>query len=185
MNATVTSTLRVYDDRDGKRPLIETTDRAEIAEILAREGVRFEGWDASVPVSIESTQDEILAAYADDVERIKREGGYTTVDVLRLKRGTPDTEPVRKKFLSEHTHTEDEVRFFVEGAAAFYLRLGGRVYQTVCVRGDLISVPAGTKHWFDMGPSPEFCAIRFFQNTEGWTPHYTGDEIAATFPLYE
>lgn len=185
MNVAVSSTLRVFDDRDGSRPLIETTDRGEIAAILGRENVRFEQWEAAQPVDIESSQDEILVAYATEVERIKAAGGYTTVDVLRLKRGTPDTDPVRRKFLSEHTHTEDEVRFFVEGDAAFYLRLGNRVYQTICVRGDLISVPAGTKHWFDMGPSPEFCAIRFFQNQEGWTPHYTGDAIAARFPLYE
>lgn len=185
MNAALTSTLRVFDDRDGARPLIETTDRAEIAEILGRAGIVFEQWRAGVPLDIDSSSEEILAAYAADVARISAAGGYTTVDVLRLKRGTSEIDPIRRKFLSEHTHTEDEVRFFVEGDAAFYLRLGGRVYQTICVRGDLISVPAGTTHWFDMGPDPQFCAIRFFQNTEGWTPHYTGDAIAASFPLYE
>ena len=185
MNATLTSTLRVYDDAQPSAPLIETTDRAEIARLLGEAGVQFEQWDASAPVSIDSTQDQILAAYANDVERIKREGGYTTVDVMRLKRGTADVAPLRKKFLSEHTHTEDEVRYFIEGSGSFYLRIGGKVYQAICTRGDLISVPSGTTHWYDMGPDPEFCAIRFFQNQEGWTPHYTGDAIADRFPKYE
>ncbi|MEO9170422.1 MAG: cupin, partial [Candidatus Baltobacteraceae bacterium] len=91
-------------------------------------------------------------------------------------------EPMRKKFLDEHQHVEDEVRFFVEGRGAFYLHAGGRVYQTVCCKGDLISVPAGTKHWFDMGPDPEFTAIRLFINPEGWVANFTGDPIANDYP---
>ena len=185
MNATVTSTLRVYDDANPAEALIDTNDRAQIARVLGEAGVHFERWDASKPVSIDSSQDEILEAYAQDVERIKRRGGYTTVDVLRLKRGTADVAPLRAKFLREHIHTEDEVRYFIEGSGAFYLRIGGKVHQAICTRGDLISVPAGTTHWYDMGPDPEFCAIRFFQNQEGWTPQYTGDAIADRFPKYE
>jgi 1,2-dihydroxy-3-keto-5-methylthiopentene dioxygenase len=92
---------------------------------------------------------------------------------------------MRQKFLAEHAHTEDEVRFFVEGSGAFYLHLSGKVYQAICVRGDLISVPAGTPHWFDMGPDPEFTAVRWFNNQEGWVPQYSGTEIAARFPKYE
>ena len=90
-----------------------------------------------------------------------------------------------QKFLSEHLHTEDEVRFFVEGSGAFYLHLNGKVYQAVLVRGDLISVPAGTLHWFDMGPDPEFTAMRWFNNPEGWVAQYSGSEIATRFPKYE
>jgi len=105
--------------------------------------------------------------------------------VLRLAKGTPNTAPMRQKFLSEHAHTEDEVRFFVEGSGAFYLHLAGNVYQAICVRGDLISVPAGTPHWFDMGPDPEFTAIRWFNNQEGWVPNYSGTDIATRFPAYE
>ncbi len=185
MNATITSTLRVYDEASPASLLIATSDRAEMARILGEAGVIFEQWDPSKPVDIDSSQDDILAAYAQDVERIKREGGYTTVDVLRLKRATADIPSLRAKFLSEHTHTEDEVRYFVEGSGAFYLRIAGKVYQAICTRGDLISVPAGTTHWYDMGPDPEFCAIRFFQNQAGWTPQYTGDSIASRFPKYE
>ena len=186
MNATtLTSTLRVYDDTTAAKQ-VDTTDRAEIVRILGAAGVRFERWEASVPLSREADQDAILAAYAADVERLKRENGYTTADVLRLVRGSvADVNPIRNKFLEEHTHSEDEVRFFVEGSAAFYLRIAGKVYQAICVAGDLIGVPAGTTHWFDMGPDPEFTAIRMFENTEGWTPVYTGDPIATRFPKYE
>ncbi len=124
----------------------------------------------------------VLAAYATSVKRVQADGGYGTVDVLRLAKGTPNTAPMRAKFLDEHIHTEDEVRFFVEGSGAFYLHLSGKVYQAICVRGDLISVPAGTPHWFDMGPDPEFTAVRWFNNQEGWVPQYSGIAIAAQFP---
>ena len=185
MNTTLTSTLRVYDDADGSKPLVDTSDRAEIARILGEQNIVFEKWEADAPLSAASDAETILAAYRADIERLKNQYGYTTVDVIRVGATTPNLPALREKFLSEHTHTEDEVRFFVEGSASFYLRLGGKVYQTICTRGDLLGVPANTTHWFDMGPAPEFAAIRLFVNPEGWVANYTGDPIAARFPKYE
>jgi 1,2-dihydroxy-3-keto-5-methylthiopentene dioxygenase len=185
MNTTLTSTLRVYDEKDGARPVVDTTDRAEIARILGVEKIVFEQWNASAPLTPESGQDEIIAAYRADIERLKSAYGYTTVDVIRVTKETPNVPTLREKFLNEHTHSEDEVRFFVEGSASFYLRTGGKVYQAICTRGDLIGVPANTTHWFDMGPSPEFAAIRMFVNPEGWVANFTGDDIASRFPKYE
>ena len=185
MNATLTSTLRVYDENDGAKPLIDTTDRAEIARILGAEGILFERWEAGVPLNAEADQDAILAAYEADIARLKSAYGYTTVDVIRVGPATPNIPALREKFLNEHTHSEDEVRFFVEGGASFYLRLHGKVYQAICTRGDLISVPAHTTHWFDMGPAPAFAAIRLFVNPEGWVANFTGSDIAATFPKFE
>ena len=59
---------------------------------------------------------------------------------------------------------------------------GGKVYGIECHQGDLIRVPAGTPHWFDMGPAPHFRAIRLFTNPAGWVANYTGSTIAASFP---
>jgi 1,2-dihydroxy-3-keto-5-methylthiopentene dioxygenase len=185
MNATLTSTLRVYDDANPATPLVDTTDRAQIARILGEQSVVFEGWQANRPLSPDADQDAILAAYADDVERLKKTYGYTTVDVIRVGASTPNLPALREKFLNEHTHSEDEVRFFVEGSAAFYLRIKGKVYQMTCTRGDLLSVPAGTTHWFDMGPTPQFAAIRLFVNPDGWVAKFTGDDIASRFPKFE
>jgi 1,2-dihydroxy-3-keto-5-methylthiopentene dioxygenase len=179
------STLNVYDEHEPARPRISTTDGAEIARLLNEVGIRFERWNADRELAPGADASDVLAAYASSVERVQDAGGYGTVDVLRLARGTPDTAPMRAKFLAEHAHTEDEVRFFVEGSGAFYLHLDGSVYQAICVRGDLISVPAGTPHWFDMGPDPEFTAIRWFNNQTGWVPEYSGVDIAARFPRYE
>ena len=102
--------------------------------------------------------------------------------MISLKPDHPDRATLRQKFLSEHTHSEDEVRFFVAGAGQFTLHVDGKVYDVLCEQGDLIGVPDGTPHWFDMSESPYFVAIRLFTNKEGWVAQFTGEEIALQFP---
>ncbi len=153
-------------------------------DTLASQGVRFEQWPTrELPAS--ATQEQILEAYADEVERLKQECGFQTADVVSLTANHPDKDAFRQKFLDEHTHSEDEVRFFVRGQGLFYLHFGDQVYALMCEKNDLISVPDGTRHWFDMGPEPEFTCIRLFSNPEGWVASFTGEEIASTLPRYE
>lgn len=179
------SRLRVYDQRDPARPLANQSDHAKIAATLGEVGVRFERWAANKPVAPGASQDEVLAAYADDIARLKRERGYQAVDVISLSADHPQKDALRQKFLSEHTHSEDEVRFFVAGQGQFTLHIGERIYDVLCEAGDLIGVPDGTRHWFDMGPNPNFVAIRLFTNPEGWVAAFTGDGIAERFPRLE
>lgn len=185
MTAVATTSLRIYADGDPGAPLLDTTDHARIASELAAIGVRFERWAADVRLEPGAGQEAIIAAYRSSIDRLMNECGYGSVDVIRLERGAPNAAQLRAKFLDEHAHAEDEVRFFVEGRGAFYLHVGERVYRVVCVRGDLIGVPDGTKHWFDMGPDPEFTAVRLFTNPDGWVAQFTGDSIAARFPKLE
>ena len=183
--------LVVLPENDAATRVISTTDPAEIAKVLGGVGVRFEQWEATTPLTADATQEDVLAAYRADVDRLAAEGGYVTVDVVRLQ-GDP-TDPAwpakaaeaRSKFLAEHTHADDEVRFFVGGRGAFYLRLDGRVHIVCCEAGDLLSVPAGTRHWFDMGTNPSFAAIRFFRIADGWVGDFTGDDIATRFPAFD
>lgn len=179
------SRLTIYPDDNPEKAELDTTDVAEIVTALNQIGVRFERWEASQKFPREAEDSVVMEAYRTDIERIKNENGYQTVDILRCNAATPDKPAIRAKFLNEHTHDEDEVRFFVEGAGIFYLRVNDRVHMTLCERGDLISVPAGVTHWFDMGPEPEITALRFFDNKEGWVPHFTGSDIAQKFPKFE
>jgi 1,2-dihydroxy-3-keto-5-methylthiopentene dioxygenase len=179
------TTLRIFDEDSPRVPLREVTDGTEIARELAAIGVRFERFAAAGPVPAGHDAAAILAAERSAVEYVQRDGGYGTVDVVRIDKGQPNIEPLRNKFLAEHTHDDDEVRYFVAGSGAFYLRSGGSVYQVICVRGDVLFVPAGARHWFDMGPDPEFIAIRWFNDPDGWVGQFTGDRIAERFPLYE
>jgi 1,2-dihydroxy-3-keto-5-methylthiopentene dioxygenase len=185
---TTTSTgsyLRIFPDGNANDVLLETESGDRIADALHGIGVRFERWAADVELPPGAEQDAVIGAYRSSIDRLMRECGYASVDVVRVERGNPNAAAMRAKFLEEHRHAEDEVRFFVEGRGAFYLHAGDRVYQVICARGDLISVPAGTRHWFDMGPDPEFCAVRLFENPDGWVAQFTGDTIAQRFPKLE
>ncbi|HCM83034.1 MAG TPA: cupin [Alphaproteobacteria bacterium] len=179
------SRLQIFEDTNPETALVDTIDGAAIAAELKKIDVRFERWAADAELPADADDNAVLQAYAKDIERIKAEGGYTTVDILRVTKDFENKKAIREKFLNEHTHSEDEVRFFVEGSGMFYLRVGGKVYMTLCTAGDLISVPYGITHWFDMSDSPHITAIRFFENTEGWTPNFTGTDIAQQFPKYE
>lgn len=179
------SRLRVYDQREPARPLATHFDHDAIAHTLGEAGVRFERWEAGKPVAPGASQDEVIAAYRDDIERLQREKGYQAVDVISLTADDPQKDALRQKFLSEHTHSEDEVRFFVAGQGQFTLHIGERIYDVLCEAGDLIGVPDGTRHWFDMGPNPHFIAIRLFTNPEGWVADFTGEDIAERFPRLE
>jgi 1,2-dihydroxy-3-keto-5-methylthiopentene dioxygenase len=176
--------LRIFSDRNGTTPLDEFRDPEAIAAALASAGVRFEQWQPQAPLPVEADPEAILTTYAKEIDRLKAEGGYVTADVIRMHPDHPQRTELRQKFLAEHIHKEDEVRFFVEGQAVFYLHLGDRVYATLCTAGDLIGVPANTPHWFDMGEAPHFAAIRIFCNPEGWVAHFTDSPIAKDFPEY-
>lgn len=175
------SVLKVFADTDPLEVLLEATAADEIADVLDGAGVRFERWQAEAPVAAGDAAEAVLAAYDADIARLKQAGGYTAVDVVSLNAGHPDKAALRQKFLAEHTHGEDEVRFFVAGHGLFSLHIGRRVYEVLCEQGDLISVPAKTPHWFDMGPNPNFVAIRLFNNPEGWVAQFTGSDIAGRF----
>lgn len=179
------SRLRIYDEARPSTPVSVHTDPAGIARELGHVGVRFEQWEANAPLAPGASQDEVIAAYRADIDRLMREEGYQSVDVISLAPDHPDRATLRKKFLSEHTHSEDEVRFFVAGSGQFTLHISGKVYDVLCEAGDLIGVPDGTPHWFDMSESPRFIAIRLFTNKEGWVANFTGADIAERFPRME
>jgi 1,2-dihydroxy-3-keto-5-methylthiopentene dioxygenase len=176
------SRLRIFNDHQPQTPVSVHAEHADIASELAKVGVRFEQWEASQPIAPGASQDEVIAAYRADIDRLMAEEGYQSVDVISLTPDHPDRATLRQKFLSEHTHSEDEVRFFVAGAGQFTLHLEGKVYDVLCEQGDLIGVPDGTRHWFDMSESPYFVAIRLFTNKDGWVAQFTGEDIAQRFP---
>jgi 1,2-dihydroxy-3-keto-5-methylthiopentene dioxygenase len=179
------SWLVITPEREPGRRLRSTSDPERIARELAPWSVRFERWPSVQPV-----HDDLLSVHAREVEGLCA-AGYATVDVVRV--APIDSDPIwpekaaamRDKFRDEHTHAEDEVRFFAAGAGAFYLRLGGNVFVVLCEAGDLLWVPAGTRHWFDMGLVPRFTAIRFFKSSDGWVGNFTADPIARAFPSFD
>lgn len=176
------SRLRIFSESEPAQPLLQTDDHAQIAAALGEVGIRFERWTASADIAPGAAPETVIAAYRPDIDRLMHSEGYQAVDVISLDANHPDKAQLRQKFLNEHTHSEDEVRFFVAGRGLFTLHIGEKIYEVLCVQGDLIGVPDGTPHWFDMSEQPHFIAIRLFTNKEGWVANFTGSDIAAQFP---
>ncbi|MEO7073244.1 MAG: cupin [Rhodanobacter sp.] len=176
------SRLRIFDETDPAEPVAEFSDHAAIGAALRKVGVRFEQWRVDQPIAPGADQDTVIAAYRKDIDRLMGEAGYQAVDVISLTPDHPDRTALRQKFLAEHSHSEDEVRFFVAGSGQFTLHIADKVYDVLCEAGDLIGVPSGTRHWFDMSEAPYFIAIRLFTNKDGWVAQPSGDAIADRFP---
>jgi len=179
------SHLEIYHDTQSQTPFFETADGAEISKILAEIGVRFHRWQADAVLDKNATDQDVIQAYQREIQKLQADYGYQAVDVIRLDASHPDKNAIRQKFLNEHTHSEDEVRFFVEGSGMFYLHADNKVFRVLCEANDLISVPDNTPHWFDMSDTPHLTCIRLFTNPAGWVAEFTKDDIAQRFPLYE
>ncbi|MFM9135556.1 MAG: 1,2-dihydroxy-3-keto-5-methylthiopentene dioxygenase [bacterium] len=182
--------LTVWDDDRPDAPVLQTSDRDVIADTLAPLGVVYEHVPAAPPQVPAPTQDEVLEAHGPLVDRLVAEHGYRLVDVVQLHPVDSDewranAAAARAKFLNEHTHDEEEIRYFVAGSGVFYLHMRDRVHAMLCTAGDLLSVPALTTHWFDMGDAPDFIAVRFFQDEDGWVGTFTGSDISTRFPTFD
>lgn len=155
---------------DQQRELSQPT---EIREFLSQYGIVFEQWEVAGRIGDEATNEEILAAYAPEIERLKSTHGFVTADVINVSPATPGLDEMLAKFDKEHLHTEDEVRFTVEGSGVFHIHPEeGPVFAVTVESGDLISVPAGTHHWFNLCTDKRIRCIRLFEDMTGWTPHY-------------
>ncbi|MGH9409074.1 MAG: 1,2-dihydroxy-3-keto-5-methylthiopentene dioxygenase [Vicinamibacterales bacterium] len=157
-------------------------DLAQVRAFLGRYGIEYERWTPEHPIAPNSSADDILSAYAREVDALKRRGGYATTDVIDVKPDTPNLEGMLAKFSREHWHDEDEVRFIIEGRGLFHVHPAvGPVFAIEVEAGDLIRVPRGTHHWFDLCSDRRIRAIRLFRDVSGWTPHYTDSGVDKGF----
>lgn len=177
------TTLAIY--RENAELLESARDVDTIANKLHAAGVLFERWQANCVLGADASQEQIIDAYRGSVDRLMKQYNFKSADVISLTPAHPDKSALRKKFLDEHVHTDFEVRFFVEGRGLFFIHADQKVYAILCEQGDLLSVPANTPHWFDLGAEPELKCIRLFTTPEGWVANYTGDTIAQAFPKLE
>lgn len=158
------------------------SDPGEVTRYLATIGIDYERWTSSHPVAADAPTDEVLAAYAPEIEKLKKQGGYVTADVIDVKPQTPGLDAMLARFNREHWHDEDEVRFIIQGRGLFHIHpREGQVCAIEVEAGDLIRVPRGTWHWFDLCADRQIRAIRLFQNPSGWTPNYTDSGVDQSY----
>ena len=158
------------------------SDAGEIACYLAGIGIDYNLWKPSHPITQGASQEEILEAYRDEIEKLKARGGYVTADVIDVNSQTPGLDAMLAKFNREHWHDEDEVRFIIAGHGLFHIHsTTGAVLAIEVEAADLIRVPRGTLHWFNLCSDRHIRAIRLFQDKAGWTPNYTESRVDEGF----
>lgn len=156
----------------------ELTDAQEICQFLEPFGIWYEKWDVDGRVGADAANEEILEAYAPEIERLKEKGSFVTADVINVNPDTPGLDDMLNKFNKEHTHAEDEVRFTVKGSGVFHINPeNGPVFSVTVESGDLINVPVGTRHWFNLCSDRTIRCIRLFQDPSGWAPEYSDEPV--------
>jgi len=157
-------------------------DPGEIAAYLSRLDVDYQQWMPSYSLGADASAEQVLDAYSLEIEQLKRRGGYVTADVIDVRPETPGLDAMLAKFAREHWHDEDEVRFIIEGRGLFNIRpRTGPVVGIEVEPGDLITVPRGTWHWFNLCADRRIRAIRLFQDPAGWAPNYTDSGVDAQY----
>jgi 1,2-dihydroxy-3-keto-5-methylthiopentene dioxygenase len=155
-------------------------DEHAVREYLGAHGIDYERVRPAAAATVSA--DALLAAYSTEIEQLKARGGYRTADVIDVTPATPGLDAMLSRFNSEHWHDEDEVRLIVDGRGLFHINpVHGPVFVIEVQAGDLIRVPRGTRHWFDLCGERRIRAIRLFQDPSGWTPHYTSTGIDREF----
>jgi 1,2-dihydroxy-3-keto-5-methylthiopentene dioxygenase len=164
--------LRIPDEQRTLR------EDGEIRKHLAGIDIEYERWPIAADLAPEASAEQVLNAYAVQIEQLKQRGRYVTADVIDVNADTPGLDAMLAKFNIEHRHDEDEVRYIVAGRGLFHIHpQAGPVVALEVEAGDLIRVPRGTLHWFDLCGDRRIRAIRLFQDSTGWTPHYTNSGV--------
>lgn len=156
----------------------ELRDPAEINTFLAPFGIWYERWDVEGRVEPNSSDEQILEAFAPEITRLRERCGFITEDIINVTPETPKLDDIMNHFAQEHTHSEDEVRFTVDGSGIFYVNPeNGPVCAVKVEVGDLINVPKGMRHWFVLCEDRTIKCIRMFLDTSGWTADFVDDPV--------
>jgi 1,2-dihydroxy-3-keto-5-methylthiopentene dioxygenase len=180
------SKLAFYTQFNFQRPYKVAENAHEFSEDLAKLGIRVEQWPtlAHLP-SADILEEDVFKIYGNEINRVKSELGYNQVDLATMKPNDAFAISVRGRYLSEHIHEEDEVRFFLSGKVLIYLNIKQKVHILECTRGDFVIIPAGVKHWMDIGPKPDFSVIRWFNSKKAFINNFTESFAAEATPRWE
>lgn len=163
----------------GKNQIIDHQE--DVVKYLNEQGVIYEHWnieklDESLRDRYALTEDDkeaILSTFKEEIEDISARRGYQARDVISLSDSTPNLEELLKNFQQEHHHTDDEVRFIVNGHGVFVIQgRDGDFFEVHLNPGDLISVPENIRHYFTLSDDKQVVAVRIFVTQEGWVPIY-------------
>ncbi|CAM9983420.1 unnamed protein product [Scytosiphon promiscuus] len=107
-----------------------------------------------------------------DLEKIRKDRGYSYQDIITV---SPDKlanyEEKIKSFFEEHIHTDEEIRYILEGSGYFDVRTKDERWVRIKMgKGDMITLPAGMYHRFTLDETNYIKAMRLFVGEPVWTP---------------
>jgi len=123
-------------------------------------------------------KDEVLLGLEYRFDQLKKEQGYRSRDLVVLHNKVPGIEEMLAKFDKLHYHTDEEVRYIIDGTGIFGFSIARDKFEVHVKQGDFISIPQNTHHWFALDKSRRIKAVRYFKDNSGWTPVYVEEKLA-------
>lgn len=180
------SLLTLFSQFNLRNPYFVSSDVDELREQLLSDGVHFDRW----PLRHEgkdcyADESKALSLYQKEIEQVKAQFDCLHAELICACDVNGSAISLRGRSLSEHTHTDPEIRFFLSGEALIYVHVKERIHIIQCQAGDFVVIPADMPHWFDMGPDPSYACLRWFNSREGLRKHFTGSYMAESTPRWE
>lgn len=152
----------------------------DIASTLAAVGLGYRQVELPAALRPGCEQAEFDAAYGLWLQALMGEQGHVRQELFNLQRNHPQKLELRARYLDEQVQASTSAWLFLGGFAQLSVHLDDYVYVLQGERGDLLTLPAGTRHWFDLGEEPHALVLRLSAADEA--PRLTGEEIASRFP---
>uniref|UniRef100_A0A914UI97 Acireductone dioxygenase n=1 Tax=Plectus sambesii TaxID=2011161 RepID=A0A914UI97_9BILA len=113
------------------------------------------------------------ANFDEELNEFRQKHGYDYSDEITInKEKLPNYDDKVKMFYEEHIHTDDEVRYVVEGSGYFDVRNANDEWVRILVEaGDLLVLPAGIYHRFTVDTNDYIKVVRLFKGVPVWTAH--------------
>ena len=148
----------------------EIINNKEVKTFLEKYGLYAEFWKPEIS---DSNVNDPLQKYKNQIDKLKKEFGYASADCCAMDKNTPNLDKMLQPFKKEHHHTDDEVRFTVEGEGIFGVNpLTDPPFEVYVEEGDLLVVSAMTRHWFELTEKKNICCIRIFKENPKWEAVY-------------
>ena len=179
------SSLSVYHVSSPRQPDKMLTHLEDIAATLAEHGVLFDRCEPTGPIPPDAGHEAIIGAFRSHIDPLAASRDYGHAGVIDIDSRRSDASGLAGELQREHRVDEDQTRICVAGQELVMLHLDDYIYAVLCERNDVLSIPAGTRRWFNVGEHPRLVTISLSRTADGGVPLPTGDDIASQFPGIE